>query len=130
MKEAISMKIRKSCCNFEENRPNLIFCKSPVTFFCASINLVKVAFKVVEDEKKFRIGKNDFPKFDDVRVIQFLEALDFSQDVAVFYIFVFAFHFLDGDDFIVRGDSFEDNSKGPIAYSFNYLIFLHQTYLL
>lgn len=127
MKEAVFVQIRQSGCDFEENGPNLIFSEGAVTFFCTSVNLIKVTFKVVEDEEQLRISKNNFPELNNVGMVKLLEALDFSEDVAVFDTLIFALHFLDGDDFIVWCDGFEDDSEGAITYSLNYLIFLHQT---
>lgn len=130
MKETVFMQISESSCNLEEDRANLIFSEGPATLFGTSVNLVKVAFEVVEDEEQLRIGKNNFPELNNVGMIKLLQALDFAENVAVFYTFVFALHLLDGDNFVVWGDCSEDYSVGTIAYSFNYLIFLHQTYLL
>jgi hypothetical protein len=58
-------------------------------------------------------------------MLQFLEAFNFPQDIAVFPGFVLALHLLDGNYFVVGIHGFEDDSKGAIAYRFEKFILLH-----
>ena len=125
MEEPISVEIGKSSGSLEENGPNLILGQASIIFFGSGVDLVEVALEVVEDHVQLRIGEDDFSKFDNIGVLKFLEALDFSKNINLFPTFILTFHFFDGNDLVIGIDSFEDDTERAISNAFDYLIFLH-----
>ena len=69
MKEAIFMEVGYTGRNFQKYGSNLVLRETSVVFLGSGVDLVQVAFQIIEDEVELAVSEYDFPQHDDILII-------------------------------------------------------------
>ena len=79
MEKTVLVQVCQPVGDLKKNALYLGFGKRAFRFIGTNVHLVQIGLNKVEHKVQFVTGENDFLELDNLRVVDFLERLDFSQ---------------------------------------------------